>query len=193
MRVTGRSTLVSAGRVAGSALGVVAVAATSGWLAASGAAWMTWVLGIGGCFALLLLLIGVWNTNRTAASLIALTYWAIVAFPVAAWGRDVVLSSHGHRVQATVTGYRHESGVHISYTDTVLRTQGGRYLQVSGSVEPSADGPVTLLVDPVGTVPPQLASDVTVGSDLGWSLAGLLLVLTAVTGFGIRGERERAQ
>lgn len=179
------------GQVGLPALGVVLVMAIGGWLAAAGAAGLTWVLGLGGTFALGLLLTGMWAANRTASWLAALVFLSTMVFPVIALGRDAVLTAHGRRLQGTVTGHRHVSGPHSSSDYTELRTQDGRYVEVRGTADPASDGPVTILVDPSGTVAPQLASDVRVGWDLGWSMAGLVVVLAIVIGLGISAERNQ--
>lgn len=182
--------LTSVARVVLPALGAVAVVAAGAWLAAVGVTGLVWLLGFGGCLALGLLLTGLWGVNRTVAWLAAFVFWATMVFPVVALGRDIVLAARGQWVPATVAGYRHVAGVHTALTYTKLRTRDGRYVEVSGSVR-SLDDPVTVVVDPAGAVAPQAASDVTVGSDLGWSVAGLVLVLGTIAGFGISGERDR--
>jgi hypothetical protein len=187
----GRSVLASVGRVGLPALGVVVVMAIGAWLAAVGAAVLTWVLGLGGAFALGLLLTGLWAANRTASWLAALVFLPTMIFPVIALGRDTVLAAHGQRVPGVVTGYRHASGSRSSSDYTELRTRDGRYVEVPGRADPTSDEPVTILVDPSGTVTPQLASDVRVGWDLGWSMAGLVVVLAIVVGLGISGERNQ--
>lgn len=185
-----RSVLASVGRVAPLASGVVPAMAVGGWLAAVGVAGLTWVLGLGGAFAVGLLLTGRWAANRTLSWAAAIVFLATMVFPVIALGRDAELAAHGQRVEGTVTGHRHVSGPHSSADYTEVHTRDGRYVEVRGRTDPTADGPVTILVDPGGRVAPQLASDVTVGRDLTWSLAGLVVVLAAVVGLGIRGERN---
>ncbi len=189
MRTRDRTVLPAVGRLAALASGVVLVAVAGAWLASVGVAGLTWILAWGGGIALGVVVTGRWRANRTAVWLAAMVFGATVSLPAVALGRDVVLTSHGQRVEATVAGYRHSSGVHSSSSYTELVTHDGRYLEVSGSIRPDTDGPVTVLVDPAATVAPQLASDVTVGSDLAWSVAGLTLVLAVVLGYGISAVR----
>lgn len=81
-----RSVLASVGRVAPLASGVVPAMAVGGCLAAVGVAGLTWVLGLGGAFAVGLLLTGRWAANRTLSWAAAIVFLATMVFPVIALG-----------------------------------------------------------------------------------------------------------
>ncbi len=184
--------LQSAGRVAAMAAGAVLVAAVGTWLASVGLAILTLIPAWGGAIALSLLMARLWNAHGLAVWLLALVFGATALLPASALGQDAVLAAYGHQEQAWVTGYQEVSAGHMSSsTYTVLRTRSGQHLEVLGKITTDLDKPRYLQVDPDRRVRPQLASDVDVRWDLGWTIAGLTAVLVTVLGYGIRGERGR--
>ncbi len=184
--------LQSAGRVAAMAAGAVLVAAIGAWFAAVGLVALTVILAWGGAVALGVMMSRLWRTPTAAAWLLAMVFGATATLAVAELGRDAVLSAYGHQEQAWVTGYQEVGDMHTGFTTyTELRTRDGRNLEILGRITTGRGMPKNVVVDPDGTVSPQLASDVNVRWDLGWTITGLAVILAAVLGYGIRSERAR--
>ena len=163
------------------AAGAMVVAAIGAWLAAAGLIALTVILAWGGAVALGVMMRRLWNAHTAAVWLLALVFGATASLGAGELGRDVVLSRYGHQEQAWVTGYREVGDMHTGFTTyTELRTRSGHRLEVLGKLPADRNKPKNLVVDPDGTVSPQLASDVTVRWDLGWTIAGLTVTLVAV-------------